>query len=105
MTELIGATVAAMLAISGIAYLLFPKGARVPMQWDLAGKPTWTAPKLIGVLFSPILSLLALSFATYVSAGDLQKVAPVLPMISGLFLVVHVIHLVLAQWHFNANKS
>lgn len=105
MTELIGATFAAMLAISGIAYLLFPAGARVPMQWGLDGKPTWTAPKLIGVLFSPILSLLVLSGATFASASNLQKVAAILPIISGVFLVVHVLHLALAQWHFNANKS
>jgi hypothetical protein len=102
MTELTGATFAAMLAISGIAYMIFPAGARVPMQWGLDGKPTWAAPKLIGVLFSPILSLLVLSFA---SANDPQKVTSVLPMIAGAFLVFHVLHLVLAQWHFNANKS
>jgi hypothetical protein len=102
MTELVGATFAAMLAISGIAWMIFPKGARVPMQWGLDGKPTWTAPKPIGVLFSPILSLLVLSFA---SASDPQKVTSILPMIAGAFLVAHVLHLALAQWHFNANKS
>jgi hypothetical protein len=105
MPELISATVVAMLAISGIALLLFPKGARVPMQWDLRGQPTWSAPKIIGVLFSPMLALCVLSFAAYSSASDPQKVTSVLPLIAGVFLVAHVLHLALAQWHFNANKS
>ena len=70
MTELIRCHLRRHACMSGIAYMLFPEGARVPMQWGLDGKPTWTAPKLIGVLFLPILSLLVLSFA---SASDPQK--------------------------------
>jgi hypothetical protein len=105
MPDMISATFAAMLAISGVGYLLLPKDARVPMQWDLAGKPTWKAPKLIAVLFSPILSLFVLSAFSFASASNPQKVEAILPLVAGAFLVVHVLHLALAQWHFNANKS
>lgn len=105
MPDMICAAFAAMLAISGVAYLLLPRGARVPMQWDLAGKPTWTAPKLIAVLFSPILSLFVLLGTSFASASNPQKVEAILVLIAGVFLVVHVLHLALAQWHFNANKS
>jgi hypothetical protein len=99
MTELISATLVAMLALSGVACMMFPPGARVPMQWGLDGKPTWTAPKLIGVLFSPALALLVL---TLVSANDSQKMKSLTAI---GFLVVHLLHLALAQWHFSANKG
>lgn len=105
MPELIAATMVAMLAISAIAFLILPAGARVPMQWDLRGQPTWKAPKLVAVLFSPALALLVLSLAGLASAGNPQKAEAVLPLIAGAFLIFHVLHLVLAQWHFNANKS
>lgn len=40
-----------------------PKGVAVPMQWNLAGKPTWRAPKAMGLLTIPVVAtLLLLSF-------------------------------------------
>jgi hypothetical protein len=104
---LVGYFFAAMLAMSGIAYLIFPKGGRVPMQWGLTGRPTWYAPKGGAVLFVPIISLavMSLAFIPLFSDSDRQKVAAALPGIALMFLVIHLLHLCLAQWHFNAKKS
>lgn len=105
MITLVASTFMAMLAISAIAGLILPAGAQVPMQWDLRGQPTWRAPKLIALMFSPILSLMLMSGVALTSASDPQKVESILLLIAGLFLVVHVFHIALARWHFNANKS
>ncbi|MEQ1755679.1 MAG: DUF1648 domain-containing protein [Micropepsaceae bacterium] len=101
-----GATFVAMLAISLIAYLIFPKDARVPMQWGLTGQPTWTAPKAAAVLFVPVLTLAAMSLAIIPLFADSehQRLVSALPSIAMLFLLIHILHLCLAQWHFNASN-
>ena len=105
MQELIAATLVAMLAISAIGYMILPRGAQVPMQWDSRGQPTWKAPKLVAVLFSPVIALLVLTTVSLASASNPEAAGSIVPLISAVFLVVHVLHLALAQWHFNANKS
>jgi hypothetical protein len=40
-----------------------PKGVAIPMQWNLAGKPTWRASKTVGLLAIPVVAIvLLLSF-------------------------------------------
>lgn len=39
-----------------------PDHARIPMQWGLDGKPTWTAPRAVGLWFTPVLGGLILGF-------------------------------------------
>ena len=54
------AFVAALLVMAGCSAYFSPRitTARVPMQWDFHGQPTWYAPRLIG-LWGPLVFALA----------------------------------------------
>lgn len=43
-----------MLAISALAYIKAPAGAKLPMQWGLDGTVNWRAHKIWAVLIFPI---------------------------------------------------
>ena len=104
MIELIVALLSGMLLASLIAFVTFPKGAQVPMQWTFQGTPTWTLPKMAAVLFTPCLAVMV-SGVIVLTAGNSERASAVLPLITGSFLFAHVLHLVLVKWHFSAKKS
>ncbi len=70
--------IASIIALSVMVWLSrragrrFPADARIPMQWGLDGKPTWTAPRGIGLWFAPILAVIVLGFVAVV----LRQAAP-----------------------------
>jgi hypothetical protein len=47
----------ALMAGSNLYYGARIKGTRMPMQWGLDGKPTWTAPKAIGLWLTVAIAL------------------------------------------------
>ncbi len=58
-----GLSIAALAIIASTAqsaWKRIPKGARIPMQWGLDGKPTWRASKALGLLAIPALAILIL---------------------------------------------
>lgn len=61
-----GLSIAALAIIATTAqgaWKRIPKGVAVPMQWGFDGKPTWRAPKALGLLAIPLISIaLLLSF-------------------------------------------
>ena len=61
-----GLSIAALAIIATTAqgaWKRIPKGVAVPMQWGFDGKPTWRAPKALGLLAIPLISTaLLLSF-------------------------------------------
>ncbi len=46
-----------LLGISIWANKTLPQSAQIPMQWGIDGKPTWSAPRLLGLAFTPFLYL------------------------------------------------
>lgn len=44
-----------MIWLSRRAAHRLPPAARIPMQWGLDGKPTWTASRAVGLWFTPVL--------------------------------------------------
>lgn len=101
--ELIGATMGVLLALSGIGFSVFPSNARIPMQWGMDGKPTWYAPKVVGLLFTPVLALGVMSLT-----AQGMRMAPIpnhiLVTIAASFLCLHVLHLCMAWRHFRSAR-
>lgn len=101
------AAVVVLALMSVVAARSFPKGARVPMQWGITGAPTWYAPVWFAVSFTPVLASLAFAAAvllTSVSEKARHDIGHALPMMMGVFLFVHVVHLACAYWHFAARR-
>lgn len=46
------------------AWKRIPKDAKIPMQWDKEGKPTWRAAKTVGLLFVPIMATVVIFVPT-----------------------------------------
>lgn len=102
----------AALAVMAVTTLYFApriRTARVPMQWGFGGKPTWYAPRLVGLWWSPALAvfvrLLILAAATYtpdkVHHADLG-----LTLFSVILAILHAVHLMaVARWAANAGRS
>lgn len=54
-----GLSIAALAIIAATAqgaWKRIPPGVTLPMQWGLNGKPTWRAPKALGLLFIPVIA-------------------------------------------------
>lgn len=81
-----------MLSLSVAAFLRAPAGARLPMQWGLAGQVMWRAPRFIAVLLAPVLAILIL--AVVASFGS--EAGWVAVTIAAVFLVAHAAHLYFA---------
>jgi hypothetical protein len=93
---------AAMLLVSLAAAIVMPKGARLPMQWDWRGKPTWSLPVWFAVFFTPALALIITACAFTLAEGKARVITDsVLP----LLLVIHVAHLFFAGRHASRNKN
>jgi hypothetical protein len=69
-----GLSIAAMAIIASTALGAFkriPKGVAVPMQWGFDGKATWRAPRTVGLLLIPLVSI-ALIFSFTVSGATFR---------------------------------
>lgn len=98
----------AVVALVGIAVLVFMSMRanqrfrdhdRLPMQMDWHGAATWTAPRILALLFTPMLSVLVLGLAvagTIVSeprAGQEGLEVPVILMLALGLIGAHAFHL------------
>jgi len=88
----ISAAAVAMLALmSFMADRHLRHHARIPMQWNFRGRPTWTAPRAIGLAFTPVLAAIVLALGV-----ARNEDGPILLLVAAAFVAVHVIHLWLA---------
>ena len=92
-----------LLLFSALASLFIPKGARLPMQWDFRGRPTWTAPATAALLFTPAVAALVLGLTLFL-AGARPEVARILVLQAMVFVAVHALYLVFAVWHIAARR-
>ncbi|WP_235674166.1 MULTISPECIES: hypothetical protein [unclassified Paracoccus (in: a-proteobacteria)] len=88
-----------MLAVvlsSVVANQRFPKAANLPMQWDLAGKPMWFAPRVAALAFTPLLAISVTGFIFMVAGRAEGHIAA---LVAVAFLAAHLLHLMLVYRH------
>ncbi|MFC7331537.1 hypothetical protein [Rhodocista pekingensis] len=73
----------------------------LPMQWDLDGQPTWSAPRRVALFFTPALAALILTSLLWITSpvGDsMLGAVPLLVIVCFAFVAAHLLHLsLLAQ--------
>lgn len=77
------AALAVMSSVSRQAYRRILPNAKVPMQFDLKGAPTWRAPRLVAVTFAP-----AIACAVWLILVTASQLAPVEPSEQAVLLGV-----------------
>lgn len=76
----------------------FRSAARLPMQWGLTGKVTWSAPRPIALAFMPVLAVALLGFVTVMAMtvpprpGQEHLVLPVSLVMGGALVVAQLFH-------------
>lgn len=76
----------------------FRSAARLPMQWGLTGKVTWSAPRAIALAFMPVLAVALLGFVTVMAMtvpprpGQEHLVLPVSLVMGGALVVAQLFH-------------
>ena len=84
----------ALAAISVFYAQRFARDARVAMQWGIDGKPTWRAPVLLAVSFTPLLALFTLGLTAIAGLGADSQLPKLILIGEGVFLVLlHVAHM------------
>ncbi|MFT4954889.1 MAG: hypothetical protein ACI8U3_001263 [Brevundimonas sp.] len=95
-------TIMILIVISMVALLKLPAGASIPMQWNLQGGVNWSAPKAVGVWFTPAIALLVLGTFAYASSQSeaiATRMWPVAYTIGFVLILVHSAHLWFASKH------
>lgn len=89
----------------------FARHARLPMQWSLAGRVTWTAPRALALALMPLLGTATLAAAALSSqlltprAGQEGLEIPVLLLLSGVCIAVQLLHLTLIDRTLRRGES
>lgn len=84
------ATLAVLFATSIVADRRFRSMDRIPMQWSLRGKVNWTAPRRLGLAFTPVLAVPALG-AVAATQGTAAVAAVALALVAAHLLHVYLI--------------
>ena len=93
---LVGVT---MIALAILANRRFRHESRLPMQWWLDGKVSWTAPGLVALAFIPVLATGMLGIVAVLSqtlpprAGQEALVWPVMLGSGALSVAIQLLHL------------
>lgn len=91
----------ALVAASLIAWLILPKADRLPMNWGLSGRPTWTAPRVMALTFTPALALVTTGVILLIAPGDVGFAA----VVALAFLAAHLVHLWLIRRQLGGDRS
>ncbi|WP_157577962.1 hypothetical protein [Roseivivax halodurans] len=86
----------AIVLSSVIANQRLPMATHLPMQWGLNGKPTWFAPRVIGLTFTPVL---AISVTGFIFVVEGRAEAHIAALVAVAFLAAHLLHLMLVYRH------
>ena len=84
------AAVAVLALMSFMVDRRLRRHARIPMQWNFQGRPTWTAPRVIGLAFTPVLAAIVLPLLA-------TQDWPTVLFVAAAFVAVHAVHLRLAS--------
>lgn len=89
-------TLGVLTAASVFADRRFRALERIPMQWGLGGKVNWTAPRRIGLAFTPVLAALVLTAMSIVPGDQARTDSSVALTVAALvFVAAHLLHLYL----------
>jgi len=99
------AVVIAMMANSS-----FRDEARLPMQWSITGKVNWTAPRVVGVSFFPVVTIFVLGLIWFASLratrpGQEGLVVPILLATGTMLIAVQLLHLWFAARTLRQDES
>ena len=86
------ATLALLAFISLLANQRFRDVARLPMHFRLDGTPGWTAPRALGLAFTPLLAAFILLPAAALLGNLGLGPLPVLPLLLS-FIGIHLLHI------------
>lgn len=98
-----GITVLALAAMSLAFARRVPAGMKLPMQWGLDRKPTWSAPRGIALAITPLLAAFTLTpfslASLWVEPDERLEFRLVLALVSLAYIAVHALHLYLmTRW-------
>lgn len=100
---------AILVGMSFVANGRFRNRVRLPMQWFLDGKVTWTAPRRFALAFIPALAIpiiwatVALTIFMHPRPGQEGFEIPVALFMGGIFVAVYFLHLWLIDKHLKRN--
>lgn len=100
---------AILVRMSFLADGRFRDQRRLPMQWFLDGRVTWTAPRRFALAFIPGLAIpiiwatVALTIFVSPRPGQEGFEIPVTLFMGGIFVAVHFLHLWLIDKHLKRN--
>jgi hypothetical protein len=89
-----------MIAISVWANSRLREYDRLPMQWSLSGKVNWTAPRVIGLSFFPMLAVIMVLTLSLLSQRLPYRPghdAYAIPLVAALLLAIQCAHLLMAM--------
>jgi len=98
-----GMTVLVLAAMSLAFARRAPAGMKLPMQWGLDRRPTWSAPRGIALAVTPLLAaftLIPFSLASlWVEPDERLEFRLVLAFVGLAYIAVHALHLyLLSRW-------
>jgi hypothetical protein len=79
----------AMVGASRAVKARLPERARIPMQWDLRGRPTWSVRPLVGLAFTPMLYAAVLGAVLLID----RRQPAIIALVALGFLLAHLLHL------------
>ena len=87
-----------LVALSLIFFLRLRKYDRVPMQWGIRGKPTWSAPAWLAVSCTPALFFLVWALIDRAEPVDATREINIAALVmSASFVLAHFGHLAYAE--------
>ena len=97
-------------AIAMVANYSFRGEARLPMQWSITGKVNWTAPRVVGVSFFPIVTFFVLGLIWFASLkptrlGQQGLVVPILLATGTTLIAIQLLHLWFASRTLRRDES
>jgi len=96
------ALVALMFVTSAWAFTQTPDGARLPMQWGIRGAVNWRAPRVIALLFAPVLAIITLGILFALAGARVCELAWLPTFIAAVFVIAHGIYVFFALRDVNA---
>lgn len=88
----------------------FRDEVRLPMQWSITGKVNWTAPRVVGVSFFPVVTIFVLALIWVASLGPTKPgqeglVVPIVLATGTILVAIQLLHLWLASRTLRRNGS
>ena len=97
----------ALLALVSLSYAFRLRPSNeVAMQWGLDGKPVWSAPLWLALLFTPVLSVFVIGLTVWLTYSAVSTlVILVISLQAVAFLAAHLVHLEISRRQLRRESS